>query len=263
MDARKVAREIPQISIGTCPLQPVELNNYGAGCLENERFSEAIRAFSEALRLARDEMVREQAISHLQVPAVSDGSQRTESARLSVLKESIPQVAVSGDRSMTWMYATTIPRRSGCTFFVYQAPIRVEEYGSSVGPSSLCAIFLFNLALACHLDAVKQRKSKPFFDKAIQLYQNAYNLQIQEQRNPSIIYSHENVLLRVMAILNNLAHIHFILGNDRRGQECCEHLYKTVLYAKYEDSSRSKCVECFFNNVTHLVVKHTQGAPAA
>ena len=236
-------------------MSPIELVNQGAVYIESGLYHNAIQVLTRSLTILRDHMFEDRSSTSMLLHNSFLCNEKKVIEHLSV-DRTVPEELLN-----TLLYDSTIPR--DLPYFLYKAPFHIRGLQDLLSSEGLSSIILFNMAVAFHMDAVKNSQPKTKYNRIIQLYENAYRLQLQDQEDPNAFPTDPDALFRSMAILNNLAHLHFNAANDREAKECCDSLWKIVLYAKFDDLARSKCVECFFDNVTKFLVRHSQSAPAA
>jgi tetratricopeptide (TPR) repeat protein len=214
--------------------RPVNLNNEGVNFLNVGLYDDAARSFKEALSLTRDMLVRQQECK-------LDGQPNQAS------RESYPVIL---DRDL-WLSDTGIV--GGCAFMVFQAPVKIQQSLDDIPLNRLSAMILFNFALSHHLKATSSEGCTSY-EKIIQLYEHAYRLFSQETKCDSFILT--------LAIVNNLAHLHYKLRNEKDAERLCSALWGAVLLAERCAVDTSQ-LEGFFSNVIHVAFKHSQSAPAA
>lgn len=117
---------------------------------------------------------------------------------------------------------------------------------------------MFNLALSHHLGALcgennndNVRQSK--LDQAVALYELAYTVEMQEEADLSVEFT--------MGIINNLGHLHRVMGNHEKSQQCFKHLLSTILFLQSSGQTRCRTEE-FVQSVMHLILRETVAAAA-
>lgn len=121
--------------------------------------------------------------------------------------------------------------------------------------STLSLIAVFNLAICNHKDAILRQMDRIKLRKALQLYELAYAIQMQE--------GIDMTLTPTMIIMSNVGHIHKILGNNDNAMQCFQHLLSTLMFL-VEAGERDMVWEFdgFFENILRTVFAHSP-APAA
>lgn len=141
--------------------------------------------------------------------------------------------------------------------FIYKRPIyaspKFTEKGHSPG-ITLSLIIILNLAMAHHLSAIQQNHCRRRLQKALQLYELAHQLQLEEE-----IYSPR----ATMIIANNVGEIHRAVHNYNKHAMCLQHLLSTMMYMiDCRIPVSSKELEGFFRNTSQLIL-HNVCASAA
>ena len=96
--------------------------------------------------------------------------------------------------------------------------------------------------------------------QALSYYQIAYRILVSEQR---VLVS------QAMVILNNIGHIHRLMGNEATARKCFQRLLTTMIYLQQSGEARQQIShwDSFLNNVIDLLVapedSHKRFAPAA
>jgi len=141
--------------------------------------------------------------------------------------------------------------------FIYKRPIysspKFAQRGHSPG-ITLSLIIILNLAMAHHLSAIQHDHCRKRLQKALQLYELAHQLQMEEE-----IYSPR----ATMIIANNVGEIHRAVNNHNKHAMCLQHLLSTMMYmidCRIPVSSIE--LEGFFRNTSQLIL-HNNCASAA
>jgi len=97
--------------------------------------------------------------------------------------------------------------------------------------------------------------------QALSYYQIAYRILVSEQR---VLVS------QAMVILNNIGHIHRLMGNEQTAQKCFRRLLTTMIYLQQSSGQAHQHIshwDSFLTNVIDLIVapedSHKNYAPAA
>jgi hypothetical protein len=220
----------------TSNMKPIELNNHGAALLDEGRLEEAASAFKGAFKSTRDLL---QANPLAETTASRAEENKCVKPRLLTLD----------------MWISDLATPEGSDFLVYSAPERLG--GTTSTPSSLnnisAASILFNLALTHHLKAMS-RPSPAAFATVTQLYKHTYRIAAQEPDTDRFL---------PLAILNNLAHVHYRMQNLADAERMCGLLWDAVLEAEKNDSGVKSLFEGFYTNVIHVTFRCSQSAAAA
>lgn len=141
--------------------------------------------------------------------------------------------------------------------FIYKRPIysspKFAQRGHPPG-ITLSLIIILNLAMAHHLSAIQHNHCRRRLQKALQLYELAHQLQMEEE-----IYSPR----ATMIIANNVGEIHRAVNNHNKHAMCLQHLLSTMMYmidCRIPVSSIE--LEGFFRNTSQLIL-HNNCASAA
>lgn len=233
----------------------MSLNDKGAALLQANRADESIEQFAGALRLW--ESVAERLGSY----DVGAGS-----CSFSTL-----ETCISKSLAAPHFYATTTEEEDTMTKsifsqapgdrFIYRRSIRLTpEASTAAGPSSipsgitLSLIIILNLAMAHHVSGIQNNNNRQKLQKAIQLYELAHRLQMEERISSP---------RATMIISNNVGEIHLAVGNVNKHHMCAQHLLSTTMFMVDCQGNISRAeMEGFFRNTSHLILRNTC-APAA
>jgi hypothetical protein len=135
---------------------------------------------------------------------------------------------------------------------------------------TVSAIVVFHLALLYHLQALKlqdvsEASDSAYLRKALHLYEYSYGLHMSESSSIDHQWA--------MGLLNNLAHVHHMLNDELKANQCWQKLLSWILCVRefHYSSDDQACVTVreeepvvgFLTNVTHLMLKSAVSAPAA
>lgn len=140
--------------------------------------------------------------------------------------------------------------------FIFLNPIKVP---AKLPQTKLCKtlslITMFNLAICNHRNAILNNMNKTLLRKALQLYELAYAIQMQE--------GVDMTLTPTMIIMSNVGHIHKILGNDDNANQCFQHLLSTLMFL-VEAGERDMIWEFdgFFENILKTIYANSPAAAA-
>ena len=163
---------------------------------------------------------------------------------------------------------------------LYRTPISfndvfVRETARSYhGVVEMSISIMFNFALSHQLTAVSGQSPDPVvtLGHSISLYELAHTLQLHEGIDLGMEHT--------MATINNLGHIHRVLGDEDKAMKCFQHLLSILMYLQVQeqmDGSRNldsdesmswtrRCLiknEIFFESVSSLILSDSAAAPAA
>jgi tetratricopeptide (TPR) repeat protein len=140
--------------------------------------------------------------------------------------------------------------------FIFLNPIKVPNMLPATRLHKiLTLITMFNLAVCHHRSAIINHMDIISLRKALQLYELAYGIQIQE--------GIDMTLTPTMIIMSNVGHIHTILGNNESADRCFQHLLSTLMFlieAGEKDTVRD--FDGFFTNILNTVYAHAPAAAA-
>ena len=140
--------------------------------------------------------------------------------------------------------------------FIFLNPIKITgELPQTKLCKTLSLITMFDLAICNHRLAIMNNMNKPMLRKALQLYELAYAIQMQE--------SIDMTLTPTMIIMSNVGHIHKILGNDDNALQCFQHLLSTLMFL-VEAGERDMVWEFdgFFENILRTIYANAPAAAA-
>lgn len=200
------------------------------------RLEEAASTFKAALKSTRD-LLQTNTVEASASPAVTGHD------------------CVKPTRQLTpdvWISDSATPE--GSTFLVYRAPDVICSTALTPSLNSMSASILFNLALTHHLKAMSRPSPAAAFATVTQLYEHTYRLVAQEPDADRFL---------ALAILNNLAHVHYRMSNLADAERMCGLLWGAVLEAEKEDPGVEPLFEGFYTNVIHVTFRHSQSAAAA
>jgi hypothetical protein len=226
------------------------LSNSGVEHLRNAHFPEAVTDFTEALRLAKG--LLSQHGRAMDVDQLEDDAS-TECAAVRTFPQQEQEHEDEDDGTDKLSSEWEAHR------FVYKTPLQLSESATIADFTSSVEIsiaLMFNLALSHHLHALRYddaRNREDVLRQAIQLYELAYTLQMQEDVELSVECT--------MAITNNLGQIHHLLGDQEKSSQCFRHLLSAILFLQSYGESTFQ-TKGFVQSVSHLILKESV-APAA
>jgi hypothetical protein len=159
--------------------------------------------------------------------------------------------------------------------FMFQQPIRIKSTTAAFrllpnderSVQALIGILLFNLGLSFHLSAFGDRNDPRNYrgglQKAVKLYERAFNL----QNSVGVVHTCGSAIF-FMAILNNLAHAHTMLGNYHLVAESCRSQLLSIMMFLIDTQSAQMPANVrfdrFFRSAYNLIFKgSSHGAAAA
>lgn len=147
-----------------------------------------------------------------------------------------------------------IPAANDISIFLNPIKVPPKLPGTKLR-STLLLITMFNLAICNHRDAIIRNMDRIKLRKALQLYELAYAIQMQE--------SIDMTLTPTMIIMSNVGHIHKIMGNNDNAMQCFQHLLSTLMFL-VEAGERDMVWEFdgFFENILLTVFAHSPAAAA-
>ena len=240
----------------------MRLNNRGALCIETGRFDRAISTLVRALRLSEqavDETIC--TCNHCSLDecmSISNSPPQRrhleESNLCGPCQTDNTEPGGAGDLGLRPFKRSRVEEHSTSEGFVYQRPIRISPQSMLRGHSpgvTLSLIIIFNLGLAHHLSAIQQHNNcKRRLQKALQLYELAYQLQLEELEMSSLRFT--------IIMANNLSQIHRVVENHSKYQMCLEHLLSTLMYlvdCRVVVAEQLAQMDGFFENASQLILK--------
>jgi hypothetical protein len=237
------------------------LSNSGVQHLRNGHFPGAVTDFTEALRLAEGLLSRSDSpkgwamdVDQLEDDQRGPAHVSTECAVVRPFPQQEQEHEEDEDDCIDKLSSEWEAHR-----FVYKTPLQLSESATNADYTSSVEVsiaLMFNLALSHHLHALRYddaRNREDVLYQAIQLYELAYTLQMQEDVELSVECT--------MAITNNLGQIHHLLGDQEKSSQCFRHLLSTILFLHSYGESKYQ-TKGFVQNVSHLILKKSV-APAA
>ena len=260
---------------------PLRLNNKAIALLSSGMFEQAIAALTQGLKiitLTMSERALDNGFSITDdknsISDVGSSSRNTADAGAAVLLDlcmPCPSRLCFGFISSTPFSCHTSWRLSvQRDTFVYEDPIYLSGPFPRLTDPGCCEtlsfIVLYNLGLTHHLaalskknltnDGLKQRNW--YLRKAMVLYEHANHILLNEHIECSPLH--------VMAIANNLGHIHFALGDETRAKTCFNYLLSSILCLVECGGNgarlRKEVLDGFLTNVIPLIAG-SSSAPAA
>jgi tetratricopeptide (TPR) repeat protein len=221
------------------------LNNEGIHYINKGNYEEAMKVISRGLNLLK------------KVLSVQDIPAKTDSYSMGMsMDETLPCEFLQLDPE--YPSAALTEAIKGNKPFIFSSPIYVPSVVNQAVTlkylATLSFILLYNLALAYHLSAIDGQLCLKKLEKALSLYDLAYAIQKTELS-----------ILQIMAIVNNLGHIHTALGNQEQSQLCFKHLLSTVMLLKDygEEGESVDSLDGFILNCLPLILVGEASAPAA
>jgi tetratricopeptide (TPR) repeat protein len=222
------------VSVETIPVQvlAMRLNNRGAQHIDAGRYESGIATLVKALKLSERVAITAEACS----------CQHCDLDSCMMLKTSPPPHPLSKEETFCQQQPESV--------YIYEQPIRVsqksmeEEHCPGV---ILSLIIIFNLALAHHLSAMQNNTCRKLLQKALHLYELAYQLQREEDDYGSLSFT--------MIVANNLGQIHRAVNNEYKHQQCLEHLLSTMMYLVDSRIKENMEFDGFLRNASQLILK--------
>jgi tetratricopeptide (TPR) repeat protein len=211
------------------------LNNRGAKSIDAGRYESAISTLLKALELSERVAVSEACSCH-----------HCNLDYCMMLRISQPAPHLLSKKTV----CTAVRQQHPESAYIYERPILVSQQsmeGEHCPGVILSLIIIFNLALAHHLSAMQNNTDRKLLQRALHLYELAYQLQREENHNGSLRFT--------MIVANNLGQIHRAVKDESKHQQCLEHLLSTMMYLV--DSRVRLCIELdgFLRNASQLILK--------
>lgn len=220
------------------------LNNRGAYYFETGEYDKAIAHLIKALKtwesVARDEA----------------GCECSSCSLDECIMRNRQESAYDGYRSMTKGVSFVDDSCDQEERFIYRRPIYAPDSFADANHTpgvTLSLIIILNLAMAHHVSAIEKQLCRKSLQKALQLYELAHQLQLEEY-----ICSPR----ATMIIANNVGEIHRAVENRSKHNMCLQHLLSTMMYMIDNGiPTVSLEFEGFFRNTTQLILHdHCAGA---
>jgi tetratricopeptide (TPR) repeat protein len=237
------------------------LNNVGASQLVSGMYANAVDSFTESLRIAKTALAVLAAERQITKSGFSCSLHQQQQRRAVVLfKDSI----ASGKAPEAKLQPVVDHHDKGASRGLYISPLFLSESSADYQryePTVDASIaIMFNLALAHHLNAIygSFNRSLSTLEQAIALYELAYSVHMQEDADLNIEFT--------MAIINNLGHLHRLLGDEQKASQCFQHLLSTILFLRSYGGQHPDCIcrhtDTFVYSVSHLILRETAAAAA-
>jgi hypothetical protein len=132
----------------------------------------------------------------------------------------------------------------------------LHRYQDASSPGiTLSMIILLNLAIAHHMSAVQNQNCRQKLQQALQLYEIAHRLQLEEEIGSPRV---------TMIISNNVGEIHRSVSNHDKHQLCLQHLLSTMMFMiDSHVAIGSGELEGFFRNTSQLISRNTMSCAEA
>jgi hypothetical protein len=245
----------------------ITLNNRGAASLISGDLENALCALSEALHYSNKDMN--------QSVAGGESSAPTTQAPFNIgtlMEHKFVVQDDDGDEVMAVDGNGAEPSASdSLSSFVYLNPIVIPDGNTTQssgaqGKTVLSSIVIFNVAL-CHHSLALQQPSQTAVNadtrllllKARKLYELAIRLHQGSVRALGLSCSK----LYILSCMNNLGHVHHLLGDDVASRKCFQQLLSTLMYLSYSSTKTAESTlnyAPFFKNIFH---NYRTVAPAA
>lgn len=259
-----------------------KLNNVGASQLGSGMYATAVDSFTGSLRIVKNALSVLAAEKHVASqlnappPQCSQASHQPQRRTVVFPQNGSAALVAVGAKGQASMDDETAPTIRG----LYASPLCLSEdadyerYENTVEAS---VAIMFNLALAHHLNALHGQCfgqqglmfSSPFrtthavstLEQAIALYELAYTVHMQEDAELSVEFT--------MAIINNLGHIHRLMGDEEKSSQCFRHLLSTIMFLQSygganqsSPNNNSSLPDIFVYSISHLILRETAAAAA-
>ena len=227
-----------------------ELNNKGVHEIKRGKYSHACRYLSKAVYRTRQAMMESPSLFDLKSEKPCLDSRVSFVA--SPITERFLNTAPSGVDSINHsVRILSIP-------FEINYDFDSRKFLPLTDVTSTCVVVIFNLAIARQLKAITESvsHSSTYNDLkgAMRLYELSYKLYANEMVELDVHYS--------IATLNNLAHIHYHLGDSVKAKQCCEGLLRCIMYVAQQFDFKDM-LKCYFWCVWRLILNDPCTAPAA
>jgi tetratricopeptide (TPR) repeat protein len=243
--------KISERNISTMQSSSIQFNDMGIAYYKSGQMDLAVYAFTEALNQTRHTLASDEASKR----ATLSNRHAVSSTQETILQDNGKAADTQEYSSMDIWDTEWLPcRASFDDFFVFARVFQIPNDGKlSLAECGLRS--MFNLALTHHRRGA-QVDSLTNLEKAAKLYGLAYSLLTSEEAGCPIMLA---------AIVNNLGHVHRLLGHVEKAHRCFQHLLMALMYVTVGSSVRLKddLQQRFFSNVMYMVLNDMRLAPAA
>lgn len=248
-------------------------NNQGISLLQEARYGAAIKELFAGLNLVKQLLAENNHHATCNDDDANYDDEEGEAMETQEDSEEDPSRSLVDHDDLCFVPSQT-PSRNAAKgeLFAFQCPLLVQAppptSTSTDRPHTyhvkLSFVLLYNLALAHHLSALESDvPSNKKLRKALSLYELAYTVQVTEDMPLTIV--------QTMAIVNNLGHVHALLGSIDQSEHCFQHLLSTILMVndcaggmQGQETTIVPHMDGFVSNVLNLMLEHgTPSAPAA
>jgi tetratricopeptide (TPR) repeat protein len=243
--------KISMRNISTMQPSSIKFNDMGIVYYKSGQMDLAVYAFTEALNQTRSILASNEASKN----ATPSNRRNVSSAQETMLQDNGKVADAQEYSSMDiWDTEWTPCGASFDDFFVFGRVFQIPHDGKlSLAECGLRS--MFNLALTHHRRGA-QVHSLTNLEKAAKLYRLAYSLLTSEKADCPIM---------LPAIVNNIGHVHRLLGHVEKARRCFQHLLMALMFVTVGSSVRlpEDLQERFFSNVMHMILSDRRLAPAA
>ena len=251
--------------------EAIRINNLAISRMERRDYKSAMSLMSESMSILKedgtDQDLLPQPVFLQQQEADKSAAQEAESrSSPSVEIEAMHVPAVKRSASPSDSITSEQAHQDVLledSLSVFKCPLRIHP-GTVVADDTcaqVCAILMYNCAMAYHLNGLEEsdleaRDTK--LQQALYLYQAAHGIHLNNQ-----VEQVDNVDF-TLAILNNVGQIHDLLGNISVSKRCFGRMLRILMM--FVETNRSEDVtarmELFFLNISRFILEKP-AAPAA
>lgn len=230
-----------------------QLNNVGTLRLGEGKFDEAIKELTKSLRCAKN------VVSDVGFPR-KDEAKDIQSSTDSLLGKRLT-TCVSQVPVQNLLRSTRAPNSQWKGLCLLSIRL-LEEEGCDCHTAAIdaSAAIIYNMALAYQLQATFGTSSAVDVEslnlnRSLMLYEMAYKI-CMDSDETRVSFD------LIMAIVNNLGHIHSRLGNETSANECFQHLLSVMMFLRSTNDYDCEINPAFQHSTSYLVLREI-GAPAA
>jgi hypothetical protein len=220
----------------------IEMNNRASHLIENDRFDEALEVLSQALSAVQTGLENAEAQESKQVSSENTTYGPMYSSDLECREATLKRRLIS------------LEKLEG---FVYWHPMQAVGIPSSGGNRCLSVIIVFNLALCCHLMALKKDCTK--FESRLLASLKLYELGLSLHMKGNIYMD----MTYVLAMVNNSSQIYKIMNRPRKAKRFMGHML-SFLMSMVEGGQAGALDELdgFLQNASNLILRGSVAAAA-
>jgi hypothetical protein len=221
----------------------IEMNNRASHLIENDRFDEALEVLSQALSAVQTGLENAQAQESKQVDSENNTCGPMYSPDLECREATLKR------------RLTSLEKLEG---FIYWHPMQAVGIPSSGGSRCLSVIIIFNLALCCHLMALKKDCIK--FESRLLASLKLYELGLSLHMKGNNLYLDMTCAL---AMVNNCSQIYKIMNRPRKAKRFMGHMLSSLMImVEGGQADALDELDGFLRNASNLILRGSVAAAA-